>query len=339
MSKQVFEFSSEDFDKEAHRLHSHLKEVGWTITDCEIIAPITLEINREKVLRNAVILAHSYQTPDIIFGVGDYNGDSLGLSIEAAKTDADIILFAGVIFMAETAKILSPDKTVIIPSRDAACSLADSITGEDIRKLKKKYPGVPVVCYVNTSAEVKAEIDICVTSANVEKIVRKLDTDRIIFVPDVNMANYLRKIVPEMEIIDYHGTCIVHENIRPESLEETRLLHKDLIILAHSECPPDVLDRVDFVGGTNDMINYIRNHPEEKQYMIASECGLADRLSVDFPDRKFYGSCVMCPYMKSNELRNILQALKEPRQDQIIEIPEDIRINAKRSLDKMFELS
>jgi quinolinate synthase len=324
---------------ETDRLFNHLNKVGWTYSDCELIAPITLEINKLKKEKNAVILAHSYQSPDIIFGVGDYSGDSLGLSIEAAETEADIILFSGVVFMAETAKILSPQKTVIVPSVDAGCSLADSITAEDVKNLKKQYPGVPVICYVNTTAAVKAEVDICVTSANVEKIVRKLEDEKIIFLPDINMASYLRKVVPEKEIIDYNGTCIVHDNIQPHNIDSTRLMHKDIIVLAHSECPPDVLDRVDFVGGTSDMIRYIKDHPQEKKFMIASECGLSDRLSVDFPNRSFLGTCVLCPFMKMNRLDNILQALKDPKPEQVIEIDENVRKNAKRSLDKMFELT
>lgn len=339
MTSELLQFSNEEIKSEVDRLYIHLKEVGWTISDCELIASTTLEINKLKKEKNAVVLAHSYQSADIIFGVGDYSGDSLGLSIEAAETKADIIIFSGVVFMAETAKILSPEKTVIVPSIDAGCSLADSITADDVKKLKAKYPGVPVVCYVNTTAAVKSEVDICVTSANVEKIVRNLKDDRIIFLPDINMANYLRKIVPEKEIIDYNGTCIVHDNIQPSSIDSIRNLHHDAIILAHSECPPDVLDKVDMVGGTTDMINYIKDNPNEKKFMIASECGLSDRLSVEFPDRSFLGTCVLCPYMKMNRLDNILQALKDPKLDQIIEIHEPIRLKAKKSLDKMFELT
>ncbi|MHA2250079.1 MAG: quinolinate synthase NadA [Candidatus Kariarchaeaceae archaeon] len=337
MQNQVINFTDEEIAIEAERLHSQLKEVGWTLSDCEIIAPITLEINQLKKEKNAVILAHSYQTPDIIYGVSDFAGDSLGLSKKAANSEADIILFAGVVFMAETAKILSPDKTVLVPTREAGCSLADSISVEDVRNLRKQYPSVPVICYVNTTAEIKAEVDICVTSANVEKIVSQLDSERIIFLPDVNMASYLRKVVPDKEVIDFNGTCIVHDNIQPESINATRDRFPGVVVLAHSECPPDVLDRVDFVGGTTDMINYISDHPDDKKFMIASECGLADRLGIDFPDREFLGTCVLCPYMKTNDLRNILQALKDPQADQIIEINEEIRKKAKKSLDRMLE--
>lgn len=330
--------SEEEIQRETDRLFDQLKNVGWTRDDCEIIAPLTLEINRLKKEKNAVILAHSYVTPDIIFGVADYSGDSLGLSKKAAETDADIIVFSGVVFMAETAKILSPEKTVVVPDIDAGCSLADGITADDVRTLKERYPGVPVVAYVNTTADVKAEADVCVTSANVEEIVSKLDSDKIIFIPDKNMANYLRKVT-DKEIIDFEATCIVHDNINPASIEIARERYGDLVILAHSECPPDVLDRVDLVEGTSGMRKFIQDHPEAKRIMLATECGLADRFSVEFPDREFIGSCVMCPYMKRNELRKILQVLTDPKPEQIIDIPEEIRLKAKRSLDRMFELT
>jgi len=244
-SEEIFRYSDEEFNHETLRLFQKLKDVGWTKSDCEIIAPITLEINFIKKEKNAIILAHSYQTPDIIFGVSDYAGDSLGLSLRAQNTDAAIILFSGVVFMAETAKILSPEKTVIVPSIKAGCSLADSITAEDVINLKSQYPGVPVVCYVNSTAEVKAESTICVTSANVEKIVSQFDSNQIIFIPDVNMGKYLQRIMPEKEIIQYQGTCVVHDNISKESILETRNMHTELVVLAHSECPPDVLDNVD----------------------------------------------------------------------------------------------
>ena len=330
------EFDEDTIQKETDRLYGHLKKLEWSRVDCEVIAPLTLEINKIKKEKNAVILAHSYQRPDIIFGISDFSGDSLGLSREAAKTDADIILFAGVVFMAETAKILSPDKTVIVPSIDAGCSLADAITGKDIIELRKQYPGVPIVAYINTNADVKAEVDICVTSANVLDIVNSIDSDRIIFLPDKNMANYLRK-ASDKEIIDWEGTCIVHDEFVPESVIEMRDIYKDIVVLAHSECPPDVLDAVDIVGGTSDMKNYIESNPQQKKLFLVTECGLSDRFAVEYPDREFYGTCVLCPYMKKNELRNILNALTNPSEEQIITLDEDLRVRAKVSIDKMLE--
>ena len=335
---QELVFEDNQIEAEAVRLHNSLKKVHWTYDDCLLIAPLTLEINQLKKEKNAVILAHSYQTPDIVFGVADFTGDSLGLSKEAAKTDADTIIFAGVVFMAETAKILSPEKTVIVPSRAAGCSLADSITGEDVRKIKEEHPGTKVIAYVNTTADVKAETDICVTSANVEKVVTSLPDEKIIFIPDRNMANYLRKLVPNKEIISWaDGACIVHEEYRPESITSVKTQFVDLMVIAHSECPSEVLDEVDMVGGTSDMQNYIEDHPDQKKFFLVTECGLSDRFAIEYPDREFYGACSLCPYMKEVMLKNILESLKNPSDDQIITLDADIMSMAKGSLDEMLK--
>jgi len=330
-------YDDHTIEEEAKRLHASLSRVHWSYSDCEIIAPLTLEINELKKEKNAVILAHSYQTPDIVFGVADFTGDSLGLSKAAANTTAETIIFAGVVFMAETAKILSPDKQVIIPSLDAGCSLADSITGADVRKLKEQHPDAPVIAYVNTTADVKAETDICVTSANVEKVVTQLPDEKIIFIPDRNMANYLRKLVPDKEIISWDGGCVVHEEYKPESVQAIRTQYVDLMVIAHSECPGEVLDEVDLVGGTSDMQRFIEDHPEQKRYFLVTECGLSDRFAVEYPDREFYGTCSLCPYMKEVQLRNILQALKSPQPDQIVNLDPVIMQKAKSSLDEMLK--
>ncbi len=330
----IMKFDDATLEEEAERLYSHLVKVGWSKSDCEIIAPLTLEINHIKKEKNAVILAHSYQRPDIIFGVADYSGDSLGLSKAAAATDADIILFAGVVFMAETAKILSPDKTVIVPRRDAGCSLADSITAEDVKNLKEQYPGIPVVAYINTNADIKAEIDYCVTSANVIQIVNSIESDSIIFLPDHNMANYIRKETGK-EVIDWKGVCVVHEEFIPESVIEVKEMHSDIMVIAHSECPPDVLEKVDMVGGTSDMKNFIENNPDTKKLFLVTECGLSDRFAIEYPDREFYGTCSLCPYMKKNDMKNILDALVNPQEDQIIDLDVDLMNKARKSIDKM----
>lgn len=329
-------FSDEEIDQETDRLFSKLSHVDWSRPDCELIAPLTLEINQIKKEKNTVILAHSYQTPDIIFGVADFSGDSLGLSREAAKTEADTILFAGVVFMAETAKILSPHKTVIVPKIEAGCTLADSITGEDVKELRLKYPGVPIVAYVNTTADVKAEIDVCVTSANVLQVVNSIESDKIIFLPDKNMANYIRNETGK-EVIDWEGSCVVHEEFDPDSVINVRDLYNDIYVIAHSECPPDVLDKVDMVGGTSDMQNYIESHPEQIQLFLVTECGLSDRFAVEYPDREFYGTCALCPYMKMNTLANILEALKNPTDEQIITLDTELMEKARGSLERMLE--
>ncbi|MCH8907836.1 MAG: quinolinate synthase NadA, partial [Candidatus Heimdallarchaeota archaeon] len=291
--KSLVIFDEDKIQLETDRIHQKMKHLGWSRFDCEVIAPVTLEINQLKKEQNAVILAHSYQNPEIIFGVSDFTGDSLGLSRNASETEAEIILFAGVKFMAETAKIISPEKIVLLPSEKAGCSLADSIMVDDIEKLKKEHPNTPVVCYVNTSAEVKAASDICVTSANVVEIVESLENNKIIFVPDKNMANYLQKKT-DKEIISWNGTCIVHEDFSPISVLDIREQFQDVVILAHSECPPDVLDEVDLVGGTSDMVRYVKDNPDKKRFMLVTECGLGERLAIEFPDREFVGTCTLC---------------------------------------------
>lgn len=329
-------FSSSQFKQEASRLFEKLQRVGWTMTDCEVYAPITLEINQLKKEQDALILAHSYQSPDIVYGVADFVGDSYGLSKIASEHPAKKIIFCSVYFMGETAKILSPEKEVLVPAR-AGCSLADSITAADIRELKKKHPGVPVVCYINTSAAVKAESDICVTSSNVLQIIEPLPSNDIIFIPDKYMADYIRRSTKK-NIISWPGVCIVHEEFTAENIRAIREQYPDVEILVHPECTASVIDEADMVGSTSAMIDYVKKSPQE-QFMIVSECGLSDRIKAEEPTKKILGSCAMCPYMKSIMLKDVLVALKNPRQDQIVEIDEDMLLKAKKSLDRMFELT
>ena len=319
---------------EAARLYSRLAVVGWSPIECSLIAPLTFEINELKRRLNAVVLAHSYQTPDIIYGIADHVGDSLGLSQEAASTSADVVVFCGVKFMAETAKILSPEKTVLLPDDRAGCSLAASITAEDVRQLKAQYPGVPVVCYVNTYAEVKAECDACCTSANALAVVEDMPGDRVIFLPDTLMAANLRPLTSK-EIISWHGTCVVHENFGSAELEAFRGQYPDAKVLAHTECVPEVVAQADMAGSTSGMERYIAEHEDAKTFMLVTECGMTDKLKVQFPDRDFIGTCVLCPYMKRIELRNVLSAMKNPHASQVIELPHDIIQGARRSLDRM----
>ena len=323
--------------EETARLYKDLQHVGFNEGYCEMLAPLTLEINELKKERDAVILAHSYQTPDIIYGVSDFKGDSYGLSKVVRETDSKVIVFAGVSFMAETAKILNPEKRVLLPDVDAGCSLSESITAEDVRSLKSKHPGVPVVVYVNTTAEVKAEADSCFTSANALKVLEGFDSDEIIFLPDELMLANIQKMT-DKKLIGWHGRCIVHEDFKPEKVEFFRKKHPGMKVLSHTECAPAVVDASDMVGGTGDMIKYVKETDAES-YMLITECGLSDRMRVEFPKKEFIGMCSLCPYMKKINLQNIRQVLKNPREDQIIEIPEDVRINAERSLMKMFELS
>ncbi len=324
-----------DLTNETQRLYYRLRELGWSLSDCSAYAPLTLEINELKKKKNAVILAHSYQTPDIVYGVADFTGDSFALAQEAAKTSASAIVFAGVRFMAETAKILNPGKTVLLPSHEAGCSLAESITAGDVRELKREHPGVPVVCYVNTSAEVKSESDACCTSSNALRIINALPGKEVIFIPDEFMAKNLAAQTSK-RIISWKGKCVVHEAFNSSQLQAVRLAHPHAKILVHTECPPDVVRGADLAGGTSDMIKFVKNS-DAREFMLVTECGLTDRLRVEVPGKKIVGT--LCPYMKKITLRNIRQALASPTQEQVIEIPEDVRLKAKQALDKMFELS
>lgn len=329
-------YSSTQLASETDRLYERLQHVGWSKDECEVYAPMTLEINQLKKEQDAIILAHTYQTPDIVYGVADFVGDSYGLSKIAAEHPAKRILFCSVYFMAETAKILSPEKKVLVPSR-AGCSLADSITAEDVKKLKQEHPGVPVACYVNTSAAVKAESDVCVTSSNVLKIIEALPGNEVIFIPDKYMADYIRRST-DKNIISWDGVCIVHEEFTKESIEAVREQYPGVEILVHPECTASVIDHADFVGSTSQMIKHVAK-TQNDQYMIVSECGLSDRIKAEQPGKEIVGACSLCPYMKSIMLKDVLTALKNPISDQVIDIPQSILKEAKRSLDQMFELT
>ena len=322
---------------EAERLYKSLKRTNM-FPEIELysIAEKTLEINELKKEKKAIILAHSYQRPEIIYGVADFVGDSYGLSKRAQEVkDAETILFAGVVFMAETAKILNPSKKVVVPSREAGCSLADSITAKDVRGLKAEYPGLPVVCYINTYADVKAESDIVCTSANAERIVTRLPDHEIIFIPDKYMAQNLANSTGKL-LVPWDGECIVHNQFGPDDIDTIKKQYPDTKILAHTECTADVVGKADMAGGTGDMFRYIKGSPARTFFMI-TECGMTDRAKVEFPDKEFVGTCILCPYMKKNNLDNIIQALKEPRGEQMIDVPEDVRVRAEKAINRMFE--
>ena len=324
-----------DLEKETQRLFEKLHHLGWSEGDCEMIAPLTLEINELKKEQNALILAHSYQTPDIMYGVGDYVGDSYGLSVRATEHPAQKIVFCSVYFMGETAKLLNPGKEVLVP-RVAGCSLADSITGEQVRRLREEYPGAGVVCYVNTYAEVKAESDACCTSSNAVEVVEAMPQDEILFIPDRLMAENLAKITTKT-IRTWDGTCVVHEGFDVASVKNIRERFPGAKILAHPECTPGLVSEVDYAGGTSGMLNYVKTSPA-KTFMLVTECGLTDRFKAEFPDKEIVGTCILCPYMKEIQLEDVLKALKDPQPEQFIEIPSHIAIRAKRSLDRMFKL-
>jgi quinolinate synthase len=322
---------------ETERLFAALSHLGWTRAECALFAPLTLEIRDLAREKRAVILAHSYQTPDILFGIADHRGDSLGLSIAARDTDADVIVFCGVRFMAETAKILSPRKTVLHPAPDAGCSLSESITAEDVRRLRAEHREAAFVCYVNTSAEVKAECDVVATSANALAIVEALPEQKIVFLPDEFMAKNLAALTKKT-IVGTHGRCIVHERFELETALAWKAAHPEAKLLVHTESRPEVVRIADLAGGTGDMVEYVKKSPA-REFMLVTECGLSDRLRVEFPDRTFIGTCALCPHMKRVELRNVLECLERPRPEQIVEVPEDVRVRALRAIERMFELT
>ena len=311
-------------------LRNVIPEVEWGVH-----APYIAAINALKRELNAVLLVHNYQTPEIFHGVADYTGDSLGLARQAAATDAEIIVQCGVHFMAETSKILCPDKTVLIPDLEAGCSLAASITGEDVRLLKQRYPGVPVVTYVNTSADVKAESDICCTSGNAVRIVESLGVERVIFLPDQYLGRYVASQTG-VELILWQGACEVHERFSGAELREYRQRWDDISVIAHPECPPDVLAEADFVGSTKGMIDWVGDHRPARVVMI-TECSMSDNVAVEYPEVEFVRPCNLCPHMKRITLPKILRSL-QTRTHEVLVAP-DVAARARRAVEAMLEVA
>ena len=293
-------------------------------------------IKKLKEKKNAVILAHVYQRPEI-YKVADFIGDSYGLSKKATETDADIIVFCGVDFMAESAYILNPDKTVLIPTRLANCPMAAMVDVDGLRESKKKHPKAAVVSYVNTTADVKAESDVCCTSANAVKVVNSLEEDTVIFVPDSNLANYVMRHT-DKKIIPWNGWCYVHKKFSPEGLKRAKALHVDAKVLVHPECIPEVVDLADEVFSTTGMINYVKQSPD-KSFIIATEVGVVERLRQMFPDKTFYQAPPggVCLQMKKTTLPLVLEALEKEQFK--VTVPEDIRVRAKKALDRMLDVA
>lgn len=311
------------------KVRKFIPEVEWAVHE-----PLVEKINKLKKEKNAVILAHSYMTPEIYHCVADIVGDSLKLAKESQKAKADIIIMCGVHFMAETAKILNPNKKVLIPDMSAGCSLAESITGEDVRLLKQKYPGVPVVSYVNTSADVKAETDICCTSSNAVEIVESLGVDKVIFLPD----EYLGKNVAaqtKVKIITFHGTCIVHERFTPEEIREYRKNYPGIVVLAHPECPPEVVAEADYTGSTSKMSNYVRDNKPKKVLMV-TECSMSDNVAIENPNVEMIKPCNLCPYMKKITLQGIYNSLTKGTEE--IKLTDAVIDKARLSIKRMIEV-
>jgi quinolinate synthase len=331
----------------AESLYSKLNNVkigsnicNYSLSKCEELVPIINEINKIKKEKNAVLLVHSYVSPEIVYGVADYTGDSYGLSIDAKKTDADIIVFTAVRFMGETAKILNPDKEVLIPSEFNGCSLADSITAADVIALKKQYPDHAFICYINTTADVKAECDVCVTSSNVYKIIENYPADKIYFLPDrlmgLNIIEEMQRRGVNKEILLWNGTCYVHEDYKPEMIEFLKSEYKNLKIISHPECSPAILHDSDFTGSTSQMLKYMETAPSTDVFLMLTECGITSRLQIEMPEKKIVGSCTLCKYMKSNTLENILRVLTKPQEKDRITINNTISKKALACVEAMF---
>jgi quinolinate synthase len=330
------------------QLYNQLKKIRFEKRDdwkdlrsfCESKIDIINEINDLKAQKNAVILAHTYVPPEIIYGVADYTGDSYGLSKDARDAKADLIVFAGVRFMGETAKILSPEKQVIVPASDGGCSLADSITGEDVLALRKEYPDYLFACYINTTVDVKAACDVVVTSSNVYDILEKIDSQKIYFVPDklmgLNIRAELERRGVNKEIKLWDGTCYVHEDYDENVIKGCREEYSNLKILAHPECDTTITEKSDYVGSTTQMYDYVVKNGNKNSYLVFSECGLASRLEAEQGPFDIVSSCILCKYMKTNSLENILSALKNPRLEDFIQVEEKIRIKAIKALNRMF---
>jgi len=297
-------------------------------------------ITRLKKEKNAVILVHTYVNPEIIYGVGDYVGDSYALSKLAMQTDADIIVFVAVRFMGETAKILNPNKTVLVPGREDGCTLADAITPEQVKELRRQYPQHTFVCYVNTTAEVKAECDVCVTSANVNTVVANIPNPKIYFLPDKMMGQNLITAMKDRgidkEIAYFDGTCYVHEEYELASLKKLQSQYPNAKVASHPECRPEICAASDFVGSTSQMYEYLQNSDHD-EFIMLTECGLSARLSVEFPEKKIVGTCTFCKYMKSNAFDDIIRVLTHPEPRDIVEIDETVRQRAQVCVENMFK--
>ncbi len=322
--------------------------------ELQIKAEIAYEINRLKVERNAVILGHNYMEPALFATIPDFVGDSLYLSRKAAQTNKDIIIFCGVEFMAETAKILNPTKTVLLPAAKAGCSLAESITADDVRRLKEQYPGVPVVTYVNTYADVKAESDICCTSGNAVAVVNSLDSDTIIFLPDEYLAKNVAKetgkriIIPsrmsnielsspgDFQMVGWHGRCEVHEKFTVDDIRTVRAQFPDVAILAHPECSPEVVAAADFAGSTSAMISFVEQ-TQAPHYLMLTECAMGDNVAAANPHKEMLRLCsVRCPHMNQITLEETLDALRYTQY--VIDVPADVRVRAARAVERMIAI-
>ena len=331
----------------AEKLYEKLKAIHvgnpicqFTKENCELLLPTIERIEKLKHEKNAIILAHNYVAPQIFYSVADYTGDSYGLSKKAKESDADVIVFAAVRFMAETAKILNPKKIVLDPNPNGGCSLADGITNTDVINLRQQFPDHTFVCYINTTASVKAECDVCVTSSNVYKIIEKIPNDKIYFLPDKlmgeNVIQNLKTKGVKKNIELWEGTCYVHEEYQPENIDQVRKNFNGIEVLVHPECSSAVVNKADYIGSTSQMLTHVRKSDRDSFFLL-TECGLTGVLQSEFPQKTFAGGCTMCKYMKSNSLEDILNVLENPSPQNIIKIDLDTQKRALQCVNRMFE--
>ena len=331
----------------AEKLYEKLKAIHvgnpicqFTKENCELLLPAIERIEKLKHEKNAIILAHNYVAPQIFYSVADYTGDSYGLSKKAKESDADVIVFAAVRFMAETAKILNPKKIVLDPNPNGGCSLADGITNTDVINLRQQFPDHTFVCYINTTASVKAECDVCVTSSNVYTIIEKIPNDKIYFLPDKlmgeNVIQNLKTKGVKKNIELWEGTCYVHEEYQPENIDQVRKNFNGIEVLVHPECSSAVVNKADYIGSTSQMLNHVRKSDRDSFFLL-TECGLTGVLQSEFPQKTFAGGCTMCKYMKSNSLEDILNVLENPSPQNIIKIDLDTQKRALQCVNRMFE--
>ena len=341
--KYLEENSAKEIFEKLQKVSAMSNICGYSLERCEKMAPLINEINHLKKQKDSVILAHSYVAPEILYFVADYMGDSYKLSKDAKESEEKNIIFCGVRFMAETAKILNQSKNVFSANLNDGCSLANSIDGEKVRQLRKTYPNHTFICYINTTAEVKAECDVCVTSSNVFDIVEDYPNDKIVFLPDKlmgeNILVEMKNRAVNKEIVLYDGDCYVHRKYDSDLLDYFKLKYKDEIkIIAHPECSKEIISKSDYVGSTSQIMNYVKKD-DSNRFLILSECGLISRMEVEMPEKKFVGNCIMCKYMKGNSLENILRVLKKPTKHDMIEVEDKVLTKANECVENMFTYS
>lgn len=336
---QIHVHTGTPIENEAQALYAKLKHVGYELEDCRELAPLVVQIKQLKEERDALVLCHHFMTADLIHGIADVVGDASLLVETARKTDKKTILVCAIKPLAEAVKIVNPEATVLLPNIEAGCSIADGITAEDVRALRRQYPEAVAITYINSSAAVKAESDYVVTSKNARELIGKLHHKQILFYPDKAVVNNLKQEFPEKEIIGWDGKCIVHEEYTVERVLHFKKYNPETHILFHSECDPQVIPHGHMHGGTHAMMEYVKQHQDVDSFFLVTECGLADTMRAQYPQKKFVGTCALCPYMKSINLSNSLRIMAgDSEYGEVIELAPDIAEGARRAMNNMYRM-